>query len=125
MAIRRVKANFGGGGDFIGFTDPDKQDAPLTVDEGTARLTGDPETGLITDSLGQEVGVGAMAFPAEGTAFDFKYKSAEYTPFEGDPSEFTPQPGQTLELRVVAVGPQGDVNVVYKSFGENRALVPG
>jgi hypothetical protein len=120
MAIRRVKANFGGGGDFIGFTDPDKEDAPLAHDEGISRLSADPDSGLIFDSLGNEVGVGAMAFPEAGAAFDFKYKAAEYTPFPGAPEEFIPGPGQTLQVRVLVVDPLGGVNVVYKSFGEGE-----
>lgn len=116
----RVRAVYTQYGRFVGFQDPDLGNVFLNRDEGLRRLRYDPEIGVVVDSFGEGVAVGAMKMPSGGYTFEFKYKSAEYIPWSAPPEEFQPRPGDTLQVRLVIIDPDGNVHVVYKSFGENQ-----
>jgi hypothetical protein len=120
----RVRAVYTAKLRLIGFQDPDMGNIFIRRDEAVGRLRYDPELGQVVDSFGNPVDVGGMAFPAAGSSFEFKYKTAEYLPLTVNPEDFQAAPGTTLQLRLVIVDGEGNIHVLYKSFGENRSYDP-
>jgi hypothetical protein len=120
----RVRAVYTAKLRLIGFQDPDMGNIFIRRDEAVGRLRYDPELGQVVDSFGNPVDVGGMAFPAKGYSYEFKYKTAEYLPLTVNPEDFQAAPGTTLQLRLVIVDGEGNIHVLYKSFGENRSYDP-
>jgi len=106
------------------FQDPEMGNIFIKRDEAVKRLRYNAEQGQLVDSFGNAVGVGSLGLPAAGYEFEFKYKTASYTPLTTPPQDFQPAPGTTLQLRLVIIDPDGNVHVVYKSFGENQKWDP-
>lgn len=102
------------------FQDPERGNIFIRRDEALRRLAYDAESRQVVDSFGNPVGVGSMGIPAAGSTFEFKYKDASYMPLTVDPHDFQPAPGTTLQVRLVIIDENGNVQVVYKSFGENQ-----
>jgi hypothetical protein len=106
------------------FQDPERGNIFIRRDEALRRLLYDAELEEFVDSFGNPVGVGSFGLPAAGYSHEFKYKTTQTVPLDVDPSDYQAAPGQTLQVRLVIVNPDGSISVVYKSFGENRPWDP-
>ena len=114
-----VQIVYGKGGWFANFRDP-QTGTFIRKDGAIENLGFDPISGEWYDSFGNTIGVGAFGPSTAPYTYSYKYKDAVYSAWERAPEKFTPSPGATLQVRVVAMDETGRLYVIYKSFGENK-----
>jgi hypothetical protein len=103
-------------GRIIGFRDPE---TGRFISRSTAlpRMTYDPTSGQIVDSLGNPVGVGAFRLPLGGVVRETKNTLQEWRQLEVDARTFRPAANQEIIERVTVIGRDGKLRTFEISYG--------
>jgi hypothetical protein len=120
----RVRVVRDSSGRVIGFQDPDQGSRFISRADALDRLRYNIEKAQVEDSFGNGVGVGALSIPGRGVTVGYKNGEAVYTPLEGDPSTFKPDPNQEIIERTIFIDKDGNLVTVEISYGYGNGYDP-